>query len=209
MKIPLFKLLKGKLLRIAELQDWIIIELSKKFDFILHGGTAIWRVYGGKRFSFDIDIYHKNPEKILNHFKTNNQIKTTKSRITSSNVVYLRIKDTEEVELEVSPIFKRITPVEKEFWLTDGSSMLIKTLSPEDLVKEKIEAFINRRKSRDLYDIYYLLDFCDRQIIKPYMRKLLPHLEKMPDDFKRLNELVLIGKPPSFETIKEKVMRYA
>ena len=99
--------------------------------------------------------------------------------------------------------------MEKEFWLTDGSSMLIKTLSPEDLVKEKIEAFINRRKSRDLYDIYYLLDFCDRQIIKPYMRKLLPHLEKMPDDFKRLNELVLIGKPPSFETIKTKVMRYA
>ncbi len=209
MKIPLFRLLKGKLLRIAELQDRIIVELSKKFDFILHGGTAVWRVYGGKRFSFDIDIYYKNPKQILNYFKSRSQLKITKSRITSSNVAYLKIKDIEEVELEISPLFKKINPIEKEFWLTDGTSLLIKTLSPEDLIKEKTEAFINRKKSRDLYDIYYLLDFCNKKSVKPYMRKLLPHLEKPPNDFKRLKELILIGKTPSFETIKVKVMRHA
>jgi len=40
----------------------------------------------------------------------------------------------------------------------------VKTLSPEDLIKEKIKAYVNRRKVRDLYDIYYLLDFCETKI---------------------------------------------
>jgi len=49
-KLPLAKILKGRILKIAEFQDLIVIELCKRFDFILRGGTAIWRIYGGKRF---------------------------------------------------------------------------------------------------------------------------------------------------------------
>ncbi|MBC7092239.1 MAG: hypothetical protein H5T50_10105 [Nitrososphaeria archaeon] len=47
-KLPLAKILKGKMLKIAELQDLIVIELCKRFDFILRGETAIWRIYGAK-----------------------------------------------------------------------------------------------------------------------------------------------------------------
>ncbi len=36
-KIPLRKILKGKFLKIAEMQDIIILELLKNFDFVLHG----------------------------------------------------------------------------------------------------------------------------------------------------------------------------
>jgi hypothetical protein len=59
---PLSRLLKGKLLRIAETQDAVITYLvSRGVEFVLHGGTAVWRVYGGKRVSIDIDVYAENP----------------------------------------------------------------------------------------------------------------------------------------------------
>ncbi|MGQ9515294.1 MAG: hypothetical protein ACUVTL_09670 [Thermoproteota archaeon] len=54
--------------RIAELQDLMMIELSNSFNFILHGGTAIWRVYSGKRFSYVIDVYHNDPKNVAEHF---------------------------------------------------------------------------------------------------------------------------------------------
>ncbi len=205
-KIPLAKILKGKLLKIAEMQDLIILELLRKFDFVLHGGTAVWRVYGGKRFSFDIDLYYKKPEKIAEYFTLQKIFRITKKRITSGGVLYLKLKEEEEVELNVSPFFKKIKSVEKEFWLIDGSNITIKTLSPEDLVKEKISAFLNRKKARDLYDIYYLLDFCDTRKIKSELNILAEKISK-PRDFHGLREIILIGKTPSFKAIEEKVKK--
>ncbi len=202
MKIPLFKILKGKFLKIAETQDLIIIELTKNFDFVLHGGTAIWRVYGGKRFSFDIDIYYQNPREIIKFFKKTSSL--DRYKITSSGIAYLRIQG---VELEVSPKFKKLKTTEKEFWLTDGTSILVETLTPEELVKEKINAFINRKKSRDLYDIFYLLDFCDPKKIRRELKKIVNI--KKPEDFEGLKEMILLGKVPSFEFIKRKVNSYA
>jgi predicted nucleotidyltransferase len=60
---PLSRLLKGKLLRIAETQDAVITyPISRGVEFVLHGGTAVWRIYGGKRGSIDVDVYAENPE---------------------------------------------------------------------------------------------------------------------------------------------------
>jgi hypothetical protein len=98
-RIPLIKILKGRLLKIAELQDAVILELSRRFNFVLHGGLAVWRVYGGKRFSLDIDIYHDNPREVNIPFKSTRVL-------TASGVLYLRIKDDVEIELEASPMFE-------------------------------------------------------------------------------------------------------
>jgi len=209
MKIPLIKILKGRFLRIAELQDLVIIELSKKFDYVLHGGTAIWRVYGSKRFSFDIDIYYSRPADIISYFNKLKILKLTRYKITSSNVAYIRVKSAEEIDIGITPFFRSLDVIERDYWLTDGTSIVVKTLSPEDLVKEKVNAYLNRMKSRDLYDIYYLLDFCDIDKIKGDLKKLLPKLETEPRDFGGLRELILLGKTPSFESIREKVVRYA
>jgi len=205
-KIPLAKILKGRPLRIAELQDEVVLELSKKFDFVVHGGTAVWRIYGGKRFSRDIDIYHSDPQRIAEHFsKVFNVVRV---KITPSKVLYLRIVDKATVELEASPPFEEIETIESDFWLVDGSSVVVKTLTPENLVKEKVRAFLDRKKARDLYDIYYLLDFCEKEIGSE-LRKVLPELKEAPRDFSGLKELILMGMAPSFETIVRKVRRYA
>jgi predicted nucleotidyltransferase component of viral defense system len=209
-KFPLKRLLKGKLLKIAELQDKLIIEMSSKFDIIVHGGTAIWRIYSGKRFSFDIDVYHANPDEILKYFAESKIFKMTRSKLTGSDVLYLRFReDNTLVEINVSPMFKKLPTTDGEFYLVDGDSVVLKTLSPTELLKEKISAFKNRKKARDLYDIFHLLDLADTAKIRNEIEGLMPLLKAAPMDFSGLRELILVGKVPDFATIVRKVGMYA
>ncbi len=59
---PISNLLSGDRLRLAELQDEVIDIIYDRFepDAVLYGGTAVWRCYGGNRFSEDIDICMSN-----------------------------------------------------------------------------------------------------------------------------------------------------
>lgn len=207
---PIRNILKGKLLKIAELQDKVIIELSSKFDFVLHGGTAIWRIYKGKRFSFDIDIYCADPSAIVNYFGKTGAFKMTRSKVTGSGVLYARFEEEGiEVEINASPMFKKIDAVDGEFQLAGGDSIILKTLSPEELLKEKISAFMDRKKGRDLYDIFYLIDSADARETGPSLKNLITSLDSPPADFGGLRELILLGKAPEFETIVRKVKMHA
>lgn len=209
-KLPLRNILKGRLLKIAELQDKLIIEMSSKFEIILHGGTAIWRVYKGKRFSFDADFYHANPAEISEYFEKTGAFNMIRSKLTGSNVLYSKFQENNIlVEINVSPLFKKIHSIDGEFYLVDGDSIILKTLSPTELLREKINAFKNRKKSRDLYDIFYLLDTANVSKIKNDIKSLVPLLKAMPKDFPGLKELILVGKVPDFETITRKVRKYA
>lgn len=209
-KFPLKRLLKGKMLRIAELQDKLLIEISSRFEIILHGGTAIWRIYRGKRFSYDIDIYYADPAKILEYFKKSESFQLVRGKITSSNVLYLRFQENNSlVEVEASPLFKKMQSADGEFYLVGGDSIVLKTLTPSELLREKINAFRSREKARDLYDIFYLLDIVNTAKIKNELKGLIPSLKVMPKDFSGLRELILVGKVPDFETVVRKVKIYA
>ena len=206
-KFPLVKILRGKLLEIAEFQDEVILSLVSKFKgIVFHDGTAIWRIYGGKRFSFDVDFYFPQPAKIKEFLKR--EFNVIKAKLTPSEVLYARIrKDELEIELNVSPPFKKVKVIEEEFFLTSGDTIVVRTLSPESLVKEKVETFLKRKKARDLYDIFSLLDLVEAGKVKSQLRKLLP--VSKPKDFDGLKSLILVGVLPSFETLKRKIERYA
>lgn len=209
-KLPLKRMLKGKMLKIAELQDKLIIEMSSRFEVVLHGGTAIWRIYRGRRFSFDIDLYYANPPEILKYFEKTEAFNLVRSKLTGSDVLYLRFQeDGILVEVEVSPMFKKLSATDGEFWLAGGDSIIMRTLNPEELLKEKTAAFRSRKKARDLYDIFCLLDVSDASKIKNEIKCLMPLLKNEPEDFPGLKELVLVGKAPDFETIARKVRGYA
>lgn len=65
MKIPLILQLKRqnhKELAIA--QDIMVENIFNIEDAVFHGGTAIWRCYGGNRFSEVIDLYLPNDKKV-------------------------------------------------------------------------------------------------------------------------------------------------
>lgn len=66
MQIPLEKRLRKRAqLEVALLQDEVI-DLLYNIDsrLVLHGGTAIWRCYGGSRFSEDLDLYSRDVQKL-------------------------------------------------------------------------------------------------------------------------------------------------
>ena len=56
---PIGSFLTGQRLRLAELQDYVIDIIYDYFhpDALLYGGTAIWRCFGGMRFSDDLGLY--------------------------------------------------------------------------------------------------------------------------------------------------------
>ncbi len=209
-KFPLRNLLKGRLLKIAELQDRLIIEISSKFDIVLHGGTAIWRIYEGKRFSFDIDFYYPDPSEILKYLEMSATFKPVRSKLTGSNVLYARFHEGDvPVEINVSPPFGKVSATDGEFYLVGGDSIVLKTLSQAELVREKVAAFRDRKKARDLYDIFYLLDEPTAADTKKELKGLLPLLKAPPDDFRGLKELIILGKVPGFDAIVMKVKKHA
>jgi predicted nucleotidyltransferase component of viral defense system len=204
---PLRKVLKGKLLKIAETQDAVILYLAERgVDFILHGGTAIWRIYGGKRLSIDIDIYAEKPEEIIKILR--DAFRIERSEITSTGVAYVSVYGTESIEVDVTPFSGSLEKIQGDYRLIDGTTIVVWTLKPEALLLEKATAYTERCKARDLYDVYYLLDICDPHFSAEVARKLLQALCE-PRDMEALHELVLVGLAPTFSTFKRKVEKYA
>ena len=159
MKIPLIlKLKKTKHKEIALAQDILIEELYNFFnDAILHGGTAIWRCYGGNRFSEDIDVYLRKELKKINSFFDTLRRKgfSIKKEKISRNSLFSVLEFKKSI-IRFEALFKKVKGVLAEYQTADGNVITVLTLTPETLVIEKINAYLKRRKIRDLYDVFYL-----------------------------------------------------
>ncbi len=212
-ELPIVKKLKKRLHReIAIFQDILVREVFYYFETaVLHGGTAIWRCYQGNRFSEDVDFYlsPREKNKILKFFEKleNLGIKILKKKFTS-NAFYSRLKQN-EVEIRLEVLFKKIENyITKEYETAEGLRFVVNTLSAEDLIKEKIEAYLKRKMIRDLYDIYFLLNYADKVKIKKEIIKLLNNFQK-PIDEKELKFLIIVGVAPKLDDILNKIKNYA
>ena len=145
--------------KIALLQDFIVEEVYKHFDHaVLHGGTAIWRCYAGKRFSEDLDFYlPKDNSKINDLFESLKQkgFKVIKRKV-SENSIYSEL-ELNRVHVRLEATFQKIHGHLTDYETLDGSIISIYSLTPEEFVKEKVPTYQKRRKIRDLYDIFF---FC-------------------------------------------------
>jgi predicted nucleotidyltransferase component of viral defense system len=204
--LPLKIKLKKKIHRdIAMAQDLIVIEMYNSFpNIVIHGGTCIWRCYRGNRFSEDIDVYL--PVK----YKESEELNLFKDNLKKRGFVLEKFKETENsifskfsfqnsiVSFEAT--FKNIgKSVTKTFELSDGNFITVYTLSPEDIIKEKISAYAKRRKIRDLYDIFFMLNFVeDRKAIVQPLRDLIRNFKK-PLDLNDLKALLISGAIPSLD----------
>ena len=213
MDLPIALTLKNNnYLKIAEDQD-LAIEciFSASNNVVLHGGTAVWRCYGGKRFSIDIDIYVKKPNivsKIITKLSTAgfqiNQVKIRKGRKTL--FYYSLYHDTNIVlEINTSPRKGMLA----SYINIDNSKTSVFTLTPEDMIAEKIKAYNSRRLVKDLYDIYILSQSSTKtEIVKKEIKQLLSNIQK-PVDYNSLKDLVYAGVIPTFEQIKDYLQRWA
>lgn len=198
-EIPLaLRLKKQAHKRVAEAQDIIIKELYNTFDeAVLHGGTAIWRCYHGNRFSEDIDAYLPKDEKRM-HALFKNLEKTgfdIKKKKTTENTVYSSL-EYNETAVRLEALFKTVDGTIREYETSSGNLLMVYTLTPEELVKEKTAAYLQRLKIRDLYDIFFLLPrIKDKNTVREDLRKLVKQY-KPPEDEKDLKTLMIEGLTP-------------
>jgi len=213
--LPIVKKLKKKIHRdVALLQDILVMEIYNHYSSaVIHGGTALWRCYGGNRFSGDVNVYlplsmkNSNFENFLDGMKekgfTIDKFKQT------NNSIFAKFSSlSATVRFEV--LFKNVKNfVTKHFEMSDGNFILVNTLSPEDMIKEKISAYLDRKKIRDIYDIFYLLKFVEnRSEIRNELKKLVNNFVK-PSDEKELKTLIISGSIPNIKKMLEVIKKWA
>ncbi|MEK6835206.1 MAG: nucleotidyl transferase AbiEii/AbiGii toxin family protein [Nanoarchaeota archaeon] len=209
--IPIIlRLRKGIHKDIALVQDILIQEIYKIFnDAVLHGGTAIWRCYKGNRFSEDLDVYMKRDLEKINSFFNNlsNKGFIIEKKKISYNSLYSKLKNNRtSVRFEV--LFKKIEGVLKEYETSEGNLITIYTLTPEQLINEKVDAYLKRFKIRDLYDIFFLLRHVkDKSKISLKIKRLLREFRK-PIDENELKVLILEGIVPDTDKMFDYIKNY-
>lgn len=208
MIIPLEKRLKKRMhVEIALLQDEAAeILYGIENNLVLHGGTAVWRCYGGNRFSEDLDFYCKGVGRIEEQLKAKLEGRglTIPKFKKTGNLIFCKVSNGGvKIRIEINHSAKKAGAIVRPYEKTDGTFMDVLTLQPEDLVLEKIGAYSCRRFIRDIYDIYHLSSYLKNELeIRPKVAEFLDSL-KPPADEENLKTIVYSGKIPSFEQIVE------
>jgi len=201
----ILRLKKANHKEIAAAQDIIVEELYKVFNnAILHGGTAIWRCYRGNRFSEDIDAYiPKGKEKIKVFFKNLEKRGLTVEKMKlADNSVYSNMRYN-RIYVRFEATFQKFNGSLREYETTNGNLITVYTLTPEELIKEKVPTYLKRLKIRDLYDIFFLLRHVNKnEQITDSLSKLVKEF-KPPVDKEDLKVIVLEGLVPTVEKMLE------
>ena len=203
------KLRKKTEKEIAYAQDIIIEEL---YNFLqnatIHGGTAIWRCYNGNRFSEDVDVYIKKDINKIGEFFISLErkgFKIIKKRI-KENSVYSEL-NFQNASVRFEATFQTKKSVFKKYETSESIFINVYTLSPEDLILEKIQAYLKRSKIRDLYDIDFLLGFIeDEEKINRELKRLIYEF-KSPKDEKDLAAIIIYGAVPSSKQLLESIKK--
>ncbi len=210
-KIPLnLKLKKRFHKEIAYAQDVLVEELYNFFPrAIIHGGTAIWRCYNGNRFSEDIDVYITKDEKKINDFFESLEskgFKVIKKKIKENSLYSEIMIGNESVRFEAT--FQSKKPLFKKYETSESFFINVYTLSPEELVIEKVNAYLSRKKIRDLYDIFFLLNYAKREKnVINHLNLLIKNFDK-PVDQENLATIVFSGAVPGFNQLLEAIKRW-
>lgn len=213
MEAPLELLLKNEeLLRIARLQDRVIAHMYRSSNGIaMHGGTCVWRCYGGKRFSYDIDMYAKNKneiERVINAIKLARFFVTKqKERKGKKELFYYKVSDGNTKMTVEFNSERRINRSIATYINTDGTFVDIFSISTEDLIKEKIAAYESRRAIKDLYDLYILSHFIKSEKSSENMKTFIQTIQK-PADEELLKQLIYGGAVPTFSQMVDYIERH-
>jgi len=195
-------------LKVARLQDTVIQIIYESVNAALHGGTAIWRCYNGKRFSEDIDIYFKKEadvKKLVNRIALSD-LHITLNRERRGTIYYDIANNEANLSLQIKAIKKKSISVLYE--KVNGTKTEIYSLTPEALIEEKIAAYTDRKLIRDLYDIMILTkSVTDKNKTINVLDSFLSKVEK-PKDSSVLKNLIYTGIVPSFEDILEYLKRW-
>lgn len=211
-QIPLaLKLRKQAHRDIAAAQDLIVRELYGVFDrAVLHGGTAIWRCYGNSRFSEDMDFYLQRDVKKLDALfrKLEERGFVVAKRKIGEKSLFSALEFNGTI-VRFEAVFKALLPkgVLADYEASDGNLITVYTLSPEELIREKVAAYLGRRKVRDLYDVFSLLRHVkNTSSVSGELKKLIGGF-KAPVDKAELAVLVIEGVVPEVDGMLDYIKR--
>jgi len=208
-RIPLQARLRREVHRkIAYAQDLILKEIYTVLNnAVLHGGTAIWRCYNGKRFSEDLDFYFPNDiQKINLIFEKlkENGFEIKKKKI-SENSVYSELElDRTSVRLEAT--FQKVSGIICDYEMSDGNFMSVYSLTVEGFLNEKAKTYLKRFKVRDLWDVFFLLKSVENPKKIKEIKNLVENYKK-PIDEDDLKVILLEGIVPSANEMIEYIKR--
>jgi len=194
--------------KIAYAQDLILKEIYTVLNnAVLHGGTAIWRCYNGKRFSEDLDFYFPNDiQKINLIFEKlkENGFEIKKKKI-SENSVYSELElDRTSVRLEAT--FQKVSGIICDYEMSDGNFMSVYSLTVEGFLNEKAKTYLKRFKVRDLWDVFFLLKSVENPKKIKEIKNLVENYKK-PIDEDDLKVILLEGIVPSANEMIEYIKR--
>ena len=171
---------------------------EKSEAILFKGGTALRILYKSPRFSEDLDfstpIIRKQiiedllQETLVRLDQEGLQVDLEESTATTGG--FLCILNTQiarhkfDISIEISSRKKKPTGqlivVENPY--IDTYTLM--SLKREELISEKIEALLNRKKPRDFFDLYYMLR-SNLMPEKSVLKKILPIVEETKIDFKK------------------------
>lgn len=226
------------------LQNLILFNLSKietAKNLLFKGGTCLELVYGLDRFSEDLGFVNGLKEtEIDNLFK---QIISSLEKFgVKSHFKYKKIlKQGREIRLQCQgPLYKgKATSLSglkidlslrSDVYLpTDIKTIFpkyldiprfpVKVMNIAEILSEKFRAFLMRGQSRDLYDIWFLINKdikIDLDLIKiklknyPQFKFRKPEILKLSQKLQKvwIKELsLMVQNPPSFEEVIEKIKK--
>jgi predicted nucleotidyltransferase component of viral defense system len=206
----------------AKLEDLLVEMLYDKYrGLIFHGGTAIWRCYSGNRFSRDIDFYldAKDNESIFREIsgflKDNGFVLKEKGYDRTTNTMHFLVEAVVKMKIDIN--LKRKEGVPVDYVRIDGSKMVVLSLTPEELLNEKIAAYKDKMHGKsefkqsevqDLYDICYLTTIVKKRVSNTVkeLSALIEEVEKSPPpNVRSLDHLILSGVPPTFDFMVGKI----
>lgn len=209
--IPLLLRLKKQQHReVAKAQDLIMEQAVKILpNAVLHGGTGIWRCYGATRFSEDIDVYLEYDRQKIDLFYqslVHEGFRIVKKKISDVSIYSTLLFGRTQVSFEA--LFKKEVGILHHFQKADGNILTVFTLTPQQFLREKVATYRSRRKIRDLYDIFFLLQIIgDVSVVCDQISLLISHYRE-PVDEKDLKIIVYEGIVPTSRQMLESIQHY-
>lgn len=153
------------------IQDLLLHLLYRKMPkMVFGGGTCIWKVMKGDRFSEDIDAYASRiPEDLANYLEKELALFGITSRLIkkkkTSNMFFLKTAlsfPSHPREIIISVEILSADRVKSQATILyspypDIPPIEILSLSPEEMLANKVSAIHGRNKARDVHDTYLLL----------------------------------------------------
>lgn len=211
-------------------QDLLLYNLYKKTNLLVFkGGTCLYKIYNLKRFSEDLDFSLLKDfdvegliKEIVGGIK-DAEIKDIKKRensllikisfkgiLTSYNTLRLDI-NLKNIVLENFDIKNYVSDY------IDINPFSVRIMNLREMVAEKIHSLLAREKSRDLFDLFFLLRFVDfdKLLVEKKLRnfdmkfncKILKNkINKLKNVWTRELEPFVFTELPSFEVVKNFVL---